>query len=58
MIYYKKPQEIHIRVCKFIVEILKFFVNYFDVLCKVSFKDYLCEDVHSKWPKAVRGYAV
>jgi len=33
-------------------------LNYFDVLCDISFKEHLPEDVHNRWPKHVGGYAV
>jgi hypothetical protein len=33
-------------------------LNYFDVLCYISFKMHLPEDGHNSWPKHVAGYAV
>jgi len=33
-------------------------LNYFDVLCDISFKEHLPEDVHSRWLKHVGFYAV
>jgi len=33
-------------------------LNCFDVLCDISFKEHLPEDVHNRWPKHVGGCAV
>jgi len=33
-------------------------LNYFDVLCDMSFKEHLPEDGYNRWPKHVAGYAV
>jgi hypothetical protein len=32
-------------------------LNSFSVLCNISFKEYLPEDGHSRWPKPVAVYA-
>jgi hypothetical protein len=34
------------------------FLNCFDVLCNISFKEHLPEDGHNMWPKHVTIYAV
>ena len=31
-------------------------LNYFDVLCNISFKEHLPADGHNRWPKHVGGY--
>jgi hypothetical protein len=34
------------------------FVNYFNVLGNIFFKEHLSEDGHNRWPKHAEGYAV
>jgi hypothetical protein len=33
-------------------------LNYFDVLCNISFKEHLPEDGHTRWPKHLGNYTV
>jgi hypothetical protein len=50
-----------VSVCDAVQLYLTFHIcklNYFYVLCNISFKEHLPEDAHTRWPKHVGNYTV
>ena len=50
-----------VSVCDAVQLYLTFHIcklNYFDILCNISFKEHLPEDGHTRWPKHVGNYTV